>query len=94
MGKGGIKKVNWTFIYSLCVIVIFDPDFDLIIYLLKAKTWGIIIWPIQGDRMNMTETWQWRTLSFEFDQIYDNDKHYFLNMTEIETDKPYETDKP
>ena len=55
---------------------------------------GIIIWPIQDGRMNMTETWQRRTLFFEFDGIYDNDKHYLLNMTEIETDKPCETDKP
>ena len=43
--------------------------------------------------MNMTETWQQQNLIFEFDLIYDNDKHYLLNMTKIETDKPCETDK-
>ena len=37
------------------------------------------------DRIKMTE-WIWPN--------HDNDKLYFLNFTKIETDKPYETDKP
>ena len=48
----------------------------------------MIIWPIQDDQMNLTVTGQQKTLFFEFDQIYGNDKHHLLNMTEIETDKP------
>ena len=57
-------------------------------------SWGIITWPIQDDQMKMTETWQQQTLIIEYDQNHDNDKNYLLNMTKIETDKSYETDKP
>ena len=35
-----------------------------------------------------------QTLVIEYDRNHDNDKHYLLNMTEIEINKPYETDKP
>ena len=38
--------------------------------------------------MNMTESWQWQTFVNEYDQNHDNDKHYVLNMTKIDTDKP------
>ena len=44
--------------------------------------------------MKMTKTWQQQTLIIEYDQNHDNDKNYLLNMTKIETDKSYETDKP
>ena len=44
--------------------------------------------------MNMTETWQQQTLIIKYDRNHDNDKHYLLNMIEIETDKPYEINKP
>ena len=54
---------------------------------------GIITWSVQDDRMNMSETWHQQTLIIEYDQNHDNDKHYLLNMTKIETNKPYETDK-
>ena len=42
----------------------------------------------------MTEIWQRQTLIIDYDRNHDNDKHYLLSMTEIETDKPFETDKP
>ena len=44
--------------------------------------------------MNMTETWQPHTLIIEYDPNHDNKKRYLLNMTEIETEIAYETDKP
>ena len=42
---------------------------------------GIIIWPFQDARMNMSLTWQQQILFFEFERIQDNNEHYLLNMT-------------
>ena len=41
----------------------------------NPKFGGIIIWPIQDDRMNMTK-------KFENDQKIHTDDHYLLNLTE------------
>ena len=40
------------------------------------------------DQIKMTESWQRQTLLNEYDRNNDKDKHYLLNMTEMDTDKP------
>ena len=59
---------------SCCILLIFQFCFLFNIKMIKQKKiffflsiQGIIIWPIQDDRMNWTEPWQWRTLTIEFD---------------------------
>ena len=69
------------FLNFQCWIINSWPNLNfnfLIILLLNFR--GIFTWPIQDDRMNMTEPWQRQTLTIEHDQI--------------KIGKPYETNKP
>ena len=57
-------------------------SFCLILFFISFYSFlgGLLTWSNEDDQMNLTKPWQWRTLIIELDQI--------------ETNKPSETDKP